>query len=60
MEKEYIIIIMEIDMKEIIKIIKKKEKELIIINKVINMKENIKMIKWMEEGFIIIMMKMMV
>ena len=59
MAKEYIIIKMEISMKEIIKMIKKKEEEFIIINKVINMKENIKMIKWMEEVFIIIMTKIL-
>ena len=42
-EKEFIIIKMVIDMKEIIKMIKKMEKEFIIMLMVIDMKEIIKM-----------------
>ena len=42
---EYYIIIMEIDMKEIIKMVKKMEKEYFIIKMEIGMKENLKMEK---------------
>ena len=59
MVKEFIIIKVEIDMKENIKMIKKKEEGFIIIKKEIFMKENIKMIKEKGKGFIIIMMIMM-
>ena len=47
--KEYIIIIVVIDMKENLKIIILKEKEYIIIKMVIDMKENIKMMKEKEK-----------
>jgi len=42
-----------IDMKDILKMIKKKEKEYIIIKMVINMKVILKMVKWKEKEFII-------
>ena len=60
MEKEFFIMLMVIDMKEILKIIKEMEKELIIIieshAKVIDMKEIIEMINLREKEYFIIKM----
>ena len=55
-EKEYIIIMMVIDMKVIGKMIKKKEKEYIIIRMEQDMKEIGKMVNQKEKEYIIIMM----
>ena len=59
-EKEFYIVQMVIDMKEILKMIKKMEKEFIIVieshSKVIDMKEIIKMRKEKEKEYIIIKM----
>ena len=55
-EKEFIILIMEIDMKVIGKMIKGKEKEFIIIIMEIDMKVILKMIKEKEKEFIILIM----
>ena len=55
-EKEYIIIIMVIDMKEIGEILKKKEKEYINIIMVIDIKENGEIIKKREKEYFIVIM----
>ena len=57
MEKVFTFIMMVIDMKEIGKMIKKKEEEYIFIKMVKDMKVNGKMIKKMEKEFIILIME---